>query len=146
MGELFNERSGFLTWGSKGFMTAGAMTGFTVTYLTGSLWLGVAAAASCGVLFSLLLGFLTITLGLSQHVSGIGVTFFGTGVSYYIYRLVVGTPSVPPVIDSFQPVVIPCWEESLSWRGAFHPVCPGLPGRFLAIPFPGFSSSRPVSA
>lgn len=75
--------------------------------LTGSLLLGLVAAAIAGVLASLILGFLTVSLGLSQHVSGIGLTFAATGLSYFIYRLVVGTPPVPPTVEPFQAVVVP---------------------------------------
>jgi len=107
LGELFNERSGVLNLGIEGIMTMGAMSAFVGTYLTGSLLVGVIAAILCGMILSILMAFLTVTLGLSQHVSGIGVTFFGTGVSYYFYRLIVGTPKVPPIVDPFQVIRIP---------------------------------------
>ena len=42
------------------------------------------------------MGLLTVSLGLSQHVSGLGVTMLCTGLSFYLYRLIFGQPSQPP--------------------------------------------------
>ena len=74
LGELFAERAGVLNLGIEGIMMLAAMTGFSAAYFSGSLWLGVAAALTTGMLAGLLMGLLTVSLGLSQHVSGIGVT------------------------------------------------------------------------
>ncbi|MDR1944436.1 MAG: ABC transporter permease [Synergistaceae bacterium] len=106
-GEILSERSGVLNLGIEGTMLMGAMTGFVVTRLSGSLWTGVAAAAAVGLLLGLLMSVLTVYLGLSQHVSGLGVTLFSTGLSMFIYRLVVGAPVVPPTVEPFKQVAIP---------------------------------------
>jgi simple sugar transport system permease protein len=50
---------------------------------------------------------LTVPLGLSQHVTGLGVTLLAANLSYYIYRLVLPTSSTPPTIVPFQPVASP---------------------------------------
>jgi len=68
LGEILCERAGVLNLGIEGIMLMGAMTGFLTTLTTGSLWLGVAAAALVGVLLSLFMAFLAVYLGLSQHV------------------------------------------------------------------------------
>jgi ABC-type uncharacterized transport system permease subunit len=49
LGELFAERAGILNLGIEGIMMLAAMTGFTATYFSGSLWLGVLAAMATGV-------------------------------------------------------------------------------------------------
>jgi ABC-type uncharacterized transport system permease subunit len=46
-------------------------------------------------------------LGLSQHVCGIGITLFASGLAYYLYRLVFGEQSQPPSITGFATVRIP---------------------------------------
>lgn len=92
-------------------MLLGAMTGFTASYFSGSLWLGVMAAAATGVLFAALMGLLTVTFGLSQHVSGLGVTLLCTGLAFFGYRLVFGQPSLPPSIEPFAPVPVPVLSE-----------------------------------
>lgn len=107
LGELFAERSGVLNLGIEGIMLFSAMTGFAAAYYSGDLWLGIAAAAATGAAMGLLMGLMTVTLGLSQHVSGIGVTMLCTGLAFYCYRLVFGEPSQPPNIEGFKPLAIP---------------------------------------
>jgi simple sugar transport system permease protein len=111
IGELYAERSGVLNLGIEGTMLLGAMAGFSVGYFTGSLWLGVAAAMLAGMVMGLIMGLTTVTLGLSQHVSGIGVTLLATGLAYFFYRLIFGQPSVPPSVKPFQPVPIPLLSD-----------------------------------
>ncbi|RKX74411.1 MAG: ABC transporter permease [Spirochaetes bacterium] len=111
LGEIISERSGVLNLGIEGTMLMGAMTGFLVTLITGSQWLGVFTAAIAGILLGLLMAFLAVYLGLSQHVSGLGITLFATGLSMFIYRLKVGSPTVPPTVDPFKKVVIPVLSD-----------------------------------
>ena len=40
-------------------------------------------AALAGMAMGLLLGLLTVPLGLSQHVTGIGITLLATSMAYY---------------------------------------------------------------
>jgi general nucleoside transport system permease protein len=111
LGELFAERAGVLNLGIEGIMLLSAMTGFTAAYYSGDLWLGIAAAAGTGAVMGLLMGLVTVTLGLSQHVSGLGVTMLCTGLAFYCYRLVFGEPSQPPNIQPFQSVPIPVLSQ-----------------------------------
>ncbi len=107
IGETFAERSGILNLGIAGMMLFGALSGFITTYFTKSLWLGVLIATLSGLIFGWFMAFLTVTLGLNQHVSGLGITFFASGLSYYTYRAVIGSPSVPPTIKAFTTLKIP---------------------------------------
>ncbi len=104
---MFTERAGVLNLGIEGIMLLGAMTGFTAAYFSGSLWLGVAAAAGTGLVFGALMGLLTVSLGLSQHVSGLGVTLLCSGLAFFFYRLVFGQPSQPPNVESFDTLPLP---------------------------------------
>jgi simple sugar transport system permease protein len=104
---MFTERAGVLNLGVEGIMLLGAMTGFTAAYFSGSLWLGVAAAATTGLVFGALMGLLTVSLGLSQHVSGLGVTLLCSGLAFFCYRLVFGQPSQPPHVEAFTTQPIP---------------------------------------
>ena len=70
LGEILSERAGVLNLGIEGIMLMGAMTGFLVTHSTGSIWLGVLAAAGVGMLLALLMAFLAVYLGLSQRNHG----------------------------------------------------------------------------
>jgi general nucleoside transport system permease protein len=107
LGELICERAGVLNLGIEGIMTAGAFAGWLTVFLGGDLWLGVAVAAIVGALFGLLHGFLVVPLGLSQHVTGIGITLLATSLSYYFYRLIFPSVTSPPKIEPFQPWSIP---------------------------------------
>jgi general nucleoside transport system permease protein len=107
LGELFAERAGVLNLGIEGIMLLSAMTGFTAAYFSGDLWLGIGAAAATGAAMGLLMGLMTVTLGVSQHVSGLGVTLLCTGLAFYLYRLIFGEPSQPPNIEPFKPLPIP---------------------------------------
>ncbi len=107
LGELFAERAGILNLGIEGIMMLAAMTGFSTTYFTGSLWLGVLAAMTTGIIAGLAMGVLTVSLGLSQHVSGLGVTMLCSGLSFFFYRLIFGQPSSLPSIKAFEVVRIP---------------------------------------
>src|SRR5918993_4633930 len=107
LGALICERAGVLNLGIEGIFTAGAMAGWLTVYLGGSLWAGVAVAALTGAAFGLVHALLTVPLGLSQHVTGIGVTLLATSASYYIYRIALPNVATPPRIVPFQPVSIP---------------------------------------
>jgi len=81
LGEVFAERSGVLNLGVEGMMLIGAMTGFSVTIATGNPWIGVLAAMFMAGLISQIHAFIVITLQADQVVSGLALTFLGTGIS-----------------------------------------------------------------
>ncbi|MGN6773872.1 ABC transporter permease [Rhizobium sp.] len=107
LGALLCERAGVLNLGIEGIMTFGAMIGWLSVYHGADLWTGLLIAAIAGGIFGLLHSALTVTLGLSQHVSGLGVTLFASSFSYYIFRLIVPVAGTPPTITPFQPIAIP---------------------------------------
>lgn len=107
LGEILAERSGVLNLGIEGIMLMGAMTGFLITFTTGSIWAGVLAGALVGMLMGLLMAFLSVNLGLNQHVAGLGITLFCTGLAMFIYRLYFGSPTVPPTIQPFKQIALP---------------------------------------
>jgi simple sugar transport system permease protein len=106
LGELFAERAGILNLGIEGTMFIGAFVGFAVAEKTGSLWVGFLAAILVGVLCGLLMGFFTVTLGVNQHVSGLGITLLMTGLSLFLFRLIYGENKVVPSITPFGQVSI----------------------------------------
>ncbi len=92
VGELVVERSGVLNLGVEGMMVMGAVTGFGVALSTGSPWLGVIAAIVVGAVFSLLFGFLTLTLVTNQVATGLALTLLGLGFSGMLGVGFVGLP------------------------------------------------------
>ncbi|MBR9763047.1 MAG: ABC transporter permease [Rhodobacteraceae bacterium] len=111
LGVLLCERVGVLNLGIEGIMTFGAMVGWLTVYSGGDLWTGMLAAAAAGALFGLLHAMMTVPLGLSQHVTGLGITLFASSLSYYIFRLAVPTASSPPTVTPFKPLPIPGLSE-----------------------------------
>jgi ABC-type uncharacterized transport system permease subunit len=81
IGEIFAERSGILNLGVEGMMLMGAMAAFSVAVSTGNPWLGVLAAMVVAGLLSLLHGVVCIHFQADQVVSGLTLTFLGTGLS-----------------------------------------------------------------
>ncbi|MCT7666741.1 ABC transporter permease [Shinella kummerowiae] len=102
LGELVTERSGVLNLGVEGMMVMGAVLAFAATQATGSPYIGILAGIACGALFSLLFGFLTLTLVANQVATGLALTILGLGVSGQIGEPYVGMSGI-----KLQPIVIP---------------------------------------
>jgi simple sugar transport system permease protein len=83
-------------------MLVGASVGFAVAASSGSLLLGLVAAAAAGGLFNLLLGPLIVGRGANQLASGLALMFLGQGLSAYY-----GKPFVGTSIDGLVPLAIP---------------------------------------
>ena len=107
LGALICERAGVLNLGIEGIMTMGAMVGWLTVFWGGDLWTGMIVAALAGMLMGLMHAVLTVPLGLSQHVSGLGITLFASSLAYYLYRLWVEVGDLPPTIEPFQPLPLP---------------------------------------
>ena len=81
VGEIVSERAGVMNLGIEGMMLVGAMGGFAVWFHTGNLFFGLLIGMIFGGLLALLHGCITIALRADQVVSGLAVTFLGTGLS-----------------------------------------------------------------
>ena len=111
LGELLCERAGVLNLGIEGIMTVGAMAGWMWVYQGGDLWTGVLFAAMVGGLFGLLHASFTVHLGLSQHVTGIGITLLAVALSSYVFRMILPSVTTPPKIVPFQVYEVPLLSE-----------------------------------
>lgn len=87
IGELVVERSGVLNLGIEGTMYLGAFVGFLTALRTGSVWLGLLAAIVAGLVAGALMGLFAVTLGLNQHVSGLGLSLFLIAACDFTFRL-----------------------------------------------------------
>ena len=81
VGEIFAERAGVLNLGVEGMMLMGAVAGFSTSVSTGNPWLGLVVAMVTGGLVALLHAVVTIHLRADQVVSGLALTFLGTGLA-----------------------------------------------------------------
>jgi len=100
LGELIGQRSGILNVGIEGVMLFGATLGFITAQTTGSFLLGFLVGIAVGGLLGLLHGFFSITLGVDQVVSGMGIWILGFGLTTYIgnpYTGPLGMERIPTV-------------------------------------------------
>ncbi|AXV15464.1 ABC transporter permease [Neorhizobium sp. SOG26] len=102
LGELVTERAGVLNLGVEGMMIMGAVCAFATAQLTGSPYLGILGGILGGGLFSLLFGFLTLTLVANQVATGLALTILGLGLSGQIGESFVGQSGI-----KLQPIAIP---------------------------------------
>ena len=101
LGVLLCERAGVLNLGIEGIMVAGAFTGWLAAYHGAGLWGGVLAALAAGAVLGALHALLTVTLTLSQHVSGLGITMLATSLASFAYRVSFPKVDSPPTIQPF---------------------------------------------
>jgi simple sugar transport system permease protein len=99
IGEIFAERAGILNLGVEGMMLLGAMAGFSISLYTGNPWLGLVVAMIAGGLLSLAHGLVTIHFQADQVVSGLSLTFLGTGLALVLGEGLTGKN--PPLIPLF---------------------------------------------
>ncbi len=111
LGELVCERAGVLNLGIEGIMAAGCMGGWMWVYQGGSLWGGVVFAAVIGVIFGLVHSLFTVYLGLSQHVTGLGITMLGSSLSAFVFRMLLPRATTPPKIIPFHSLDIPLLRQ-----------------------------------
>jgi simple sugar transport system permease protein len=97
VGETLSQRSGVVNLGLEGAMLAGAATAAAGCYLTGSVWLGVAAGALAGGAVGLSHGLLVVRLGVGMIASGLCLFFIGRGLSAFWAQPLVGQqlPAIP---------------------------------------------------
>jgi len=107
LGEILTERAGILNLGVEGMMLVGAVSGFLAAFQTGNLWMGVFVSMLAGGAMASIHAFLTVTMRANQTVSGLALTIFGTGLSGYLGKPLVGTP----LKDSFKVFELPLLSE-----------------------------------
>lgn len=97
IGEILAERSGIQNLGVEGMMLLGAMAAFKISLNTGSPWLGLLAGIAAGGILSLAHAVVTIHFQADQVVSGLSLTFLGTGLALVLGEGLTGknAPLIP---------------------------------------------------
>ena len=134
LGELICERAGVLNLGIEGIFTVGAMSGWMAVHQGADLWTGVAVAAAVGMAFGFVHALFTVWLGLSQHVTGIGITLLATYSAYFTYRTVLPDVDSPPRIEAFEVWAIPLLSEIPLIGPAVFAQTPLTYLAFIAVP------------
>jgi general nucleoside transport system permease protein len=96
---LFSERSGIVDIALEGKMLGGAFAAATVALVTGSAWLGLAAAIGASVVIALVHGYACITHNGNQVVSGTALNILVAGLAPTLalawFRVGGNTPQLP---------------------------------------------------
>src|SRR5713226_1211546 len=84
LGECITERAGRINLGLEGTLMLGAMSGYAMSYLSGSPWLGVFTAGAVGVIMGLLHGTVCSLSRVNDIAVGIALMLFGIGLADYL--------------------------------------------------------------
>lgn len=106
LGECLTEKSGRVNLGLEGTLVLGAMGGYGVSYLSGSAWLGVAAAGAFGAAFGALHGFLCGRPRVNDIAVGIALMLLGIGLSFFL-----GKPLIQPTAPRLPAFSLGFWSS-----------------------------------
>lgn len=92
IGETITERAGVVNLSLNGSLLLSAMTGFAAATASGSVWVGVAAAALTGALIALVLAVTAIRLRQDQIAIGFVLTLLCADLARFLGKPVVNIP------------------------------------------------------
>jgi len=102
------ERAAVINIAIEGMMLTAAMVGDLVMLYTGNIWLGVFAGVLSSGLLAILHGVLCINFKTDQIISGTVINIFAVGITGFVYRRFLATPTVVrPTPSTLQPIHIP---------------------------------------
>ncbi len=106
LGECLTERAGRINLGNEGVLVLGAMVAYATSYLTGSPWLGVLAAAGAGASLGGLHGVLCALSRVNDVAMGIAVLLAGNGIAFFF-----GKPFVQPSAPGLPGLPLGAWSS-----------------------------------
>ncbi|MHB1110325.1 MAG: ABC transporter permease, partial [Devosia sp.] len=145
---LYSERAGVFDIGLEGKMLAAAFAAGAIAAITGSAWLGLAAALVISLMTSLLQGAAAITLKGNQLIAGVAINMLAAGLTTFLgqtwFKQGGRTPALPPG-GRFTPLELPFAQE-LSGIPILGPIYQELISghyvlvyiAFLAVPITAF--------
>ena len=115
LGECLTERSGRINLGLEGTLVLGAMTGYAVSYSSGSPWLGVVLAGVSGLLLGTLHAGLCQLPRVNDIAIGIALMQFGTGLAFFL-----GKPFIEPTAPRLSSIPFGFWSSSAQVQNALQ--------------------------
>ncbi|WP_028228771.1 ABC transporter permease [Paraburkholderia ferrariae] len=115
LGECLTEKGGRVNLGLEGILVSGAMSGYAVSYLSGSPWIGVLGAALAGLVLGCLHGLVCSLPRVSDIAFGIALMLFGTGLAFYL-----GKPFIEPQAPMLPSIDLGAWSASPQLHNALH--------------------------
>lgn len=111
LGQIFTQLAGVLDLSVEGVMLVGAFFGFAGAYFTGNVWIGVLTGMASGTIVSLVLSFLSVTLGANQTIVSIMLVIMLTGVVNFANKLIFGVGYIPPRTAGFAALHFPLLSD-----------------------------------
>ncbi len=120
LGECLTEKSGRVNLGLEGVLVFSAMAGFGGAWLSGSAWIGVAAAGASGALLGLIHGAACSLPRVNDIAMGIAVMLFGSGLTFFLGKPLI-QPQAPqiPAIELGLFAGTPAVQEALRINALF---------------------------
>jgi ABC-type uncharacterized transport system permease subunit len=131
LGECLTEKSGRVNLGLEGTLVMGAMSGYGLSYLSGSPWLGVLGAGCVGVLFGALHAWLCARKKVNDIAVGIALMLFGIGLAFFL-----GKPLIKPTAPRLPAIPFGFWSASAQVQAALKVNALFLVGVGLAFALP----------
>jgi len=115
LGECLTEKSGRINLGLEGNLVMGAMSGYAISYYTGSAWLGVLAAGGSGLILGLIHALLCQQQRVNDIAVGIALMLFGTGMAFFL-----GKPFIQPEAPRLPAFELGAWSSLPVVRSALE--------------------------
>jgi general nucleoside transport system permease protein len=115
LGECLTEKSGRINLGLEGVLVLSAMSAFAASWLSGSAWIGVLAAAATGALLATLHGVLCSLPRVNDVATGIALMLLGMGLAFYL-----GKPLIQPQAPQLPAIALGTWSSSSAVRSALQ--------------------------
>jgi ABC-type uncharacterized transport system permease subunit len=94
LGEMLTERSGRINLGLEGTLVLGAMSGYAISYHTGSPWLGLLVAGFAGMMMGTLHALICRLPRVNDIAVGIALMLFGLGIAFFLGKAYI-QPTAP---------------------------------------------------
>jgi ABC-type uncharacterized transport system permease subunit len=131
LGECLTEKSGRVNLGLEGTLVMGAMSGYGLSLVTGSPWLGVLGAGLVGVLMGALHAWLCARPRVNDIAVGIALMLFGVGLAFFL-----GKPLIKPTAPRLPAFSFGFWSALPQVRSALQVNALFLVGVALALLLP----------
>lgn len=115
LGETITERGGRVNLGLEGTLVMGAMSGYAVSYITGSPWAGLLVAGLSGAALGLVHALICNLPRVNDIATGIALFIFGSGLAVFL-----GKPFIAPVAPRLPYFDLGAWSEVPAIRSALE--------------------------
>jgi general nucleoside transport system permease protein len=113
LGECLTEKAGRVNLGLEGTLVMGAMTGYAISYLSRSPWMGVVAAGAVGAVLGSIHAVICNRPRVNSVAVGIAMMLFGLGLAFYL-----GKPFIQPSAPQLPGIEFGSWSNIEQVRSA----------------------------